>query len=255
MLSPKAFFSFTEIPKAADHRAYNAWHQLDHRPENLLLPGVLWGERWVRSPDCAAAGTAPDDALARLHYLNMYWFKDPADEATAEWSTLAERSFHWGRRDDIHLANRLLMGFFRPIKGYVNSRVLVSADALPFRPTRGIYVSVSRIDEPRTAAAETLFRWYDRERIPDMLNCRGAAGAWSFASESTFSSALDLSGGTSPTSTRIVIVYLDEDPLDFVADLASRPGDPQLAAAETTLLAGPLRTIIPWQWDWFDQPG
>lgn len=254
MSSPKAFFSFTEIPDAADHRAYNSWHQLDHRPENLLLPGVRWGERWVRSPDCVEAGTAPDAVLAKLHYLNMYWFNDPVDQATAEWSTLAERSFHWGRRDDVHLANRLLMGFFRPIKGYVNDRVLVSADALAFRPTRGIYVSVTRIDEPRSADAESLFRWYDRSRIPAMLQCRGAAGAWSFASESTFESALDLSGGASPTSTRIVMVYLDEDPLEFVDDLASRPADTQLQAAETVLLAGPLRTIIPWEWDWFDQP-
>ncbi|HEY2300852.1 MAG TPA: hypothetical protein VGH66_03115 [Acidimicrobiales bacterium] len=252
MFSPKVFFSFTEVPNSGDHRAYNAWHQLDHRPENLLLPGVLWGERWVRSPDCAAAGSGSDPALKNLHYLNMYWFRDPVDDATAEWSALAERSFHWGRRDDVHLANRLLMDFFRPIKGYVNSRVLVSADALPFRPTRGIYVTVTRVDEPRSPEAETLFRWYDRSLIPAMLECRGAAGAWTFASESTFAAPLDLSGNPSPSSTRIVIVYLDDDPLVFAEDLALCQGDAQSEAAETLLAAGPLRTITPWQWDWFD---
>src|SRR5215217_4797281 len=109
MFAPKTFFSFTEVPNPANHRAYNEWHQLDHRPENLLLPGVAWGERWVHSPDCATVTTAPDPALARLHYLNMYWFRDPVEASTAEWSELAERSFHWGRRDDIRLANRLLM--------------------------------------------------------------------------------------------------------------------------------------------------
>jgi hypothetical protein len=252
MLSPKVFFSFTEIPDVLDHRAYNEWHQLDHRPENLSLPGVLWGERWVRSPDCEAMGTAPDHTLARLHYLNMYWFREPVEESTAEWSSLAERSFHWGRRDDVHVAKRLLMGFFRPIKGYVNDRVLVSADALPFRPTRGIHVSVTRIDEPRTPEAEARFRWYDRSRIPALLRCRGAAGAWSFASESTFTSALDLTGDASPVSTRIVIVYLDADPGDVVEDLAQLPVDADVETIETTLLSTPLRTIIPWQWDWFD---
>ena len=65
----KAFFSLTEIPDGTLHRRYNEWHQLDHRPENLRLPGVAWGERWVRSPDCAAAGTSPDPTLANLHYL------------------------------------------------------------------------------------------------------------------------------------------------------------------------------------------
>jgi hypothetical protein len=253
MLSSKVFFSFTEVPELSDHRAYNEWHQLDHRPENLALPGVLWGERWVRSPDCKAMGTAPDQTLARLHYLNMYWFGEPVDQSAAEWSSLAERSFHWGRRGDVHLANRLLMGFFRPIKGYVNDRVLVSADALPFRPSRGVWVSVARVDQPRTPEAETLFRWYDRSRIPALLRCRGAAGAWSFASESTFTSALDLSGDASPASTRIVLVYLDGDPVDFVADLAQVPVDAWVEATETALLSTPLRTIIPWQWDWFDQ--
>ncbi len=116
-------------------------------------------------------------------------------------------------------------GVFPPIKGYVNARVLVSADALPFRPTRGIYVSVTRVDEPRSPEAETLFRWYDRSRIPAMLECRGAAGAWTFASENTFAAPLDLSGDPSPSSTRIVIVYLDEDPLVFVEDLALGQGD------------------------------
>ena len=101
----KAFFSFTEIPDATLHRRYNEWHQLDHRPENLRLPGVAWGERWVHSPDCAAAAAAPDPSLAHLHYLNMYWLRGPVDESVAEWNELAERSFHWGRRDDVHIAS------------------------------------------------------------------------------------------------------------------------------------------------------
>src|SRR3954447_2449949 len=108
----KAFFSFTEIPDGALHGRYNEWHQLDHRPENLRLPGVAWGERWGPSPDCASASTAAADrGLTNLHYLNMYWLRDPVDQSVAEWNELAERSSHWGRRDDVHLANRLLMDF------------------------------------------------------------------------------------------------------------------------------------------------
>ena len=68
MLARKAFFSFTGINDPAKHRDYNEWHQLDHRPENLALPGVVWGERWVHSPDCAAVAvlsfTARDASAA-----------------------------------------------------------------------------------------------------------------------------------------------------------------------------------------------
>src|SRR5437763_17068820 len=84
-LAPQAFFSLTEIPDRTLHRRYNEWHQLDHRPENLRLPGVAWGERWVRSPDCMAGSTAPaDGGLTNLHYLNMYWFRDPIQQRSEE---------------------------------------------------------------------------------------------------------------------------------------------------------------------------
>src|SRR3954452_3808603 len=182
----KVFFSLTEVPDRARHRQYNEWHQLDHRPENLLLPGVAWGERWVRSPDCARAGAEPDPTLPNLHSLNMYWFREPVDQSLAEWHELTERSFHWGRRDDVEIAKRLLLEFFRPIKGYVNPRVLVSADALPFRPTRGIHVTITRVDDPRSHGAERLFRWYDRSLVPAILTRPGVAGVWTFGSESTF---------------------------------------------------------------------
>jgi hypothetical protein len=252
VLAPKAFFSFTEIPDPRDHRAYNEWHQLDHRPENLALPGVRWGERWVRSPDCAEVGPTPAPELRDLHYVNMYWFSEPVEVSTAAWSELAERTFHWGRRDDVRLANRLLMDFFRPVKGYVNARVLVSPDVLPFRPNRGVHVTVSRIDEPRRPEVEELFRWYDRVRIPAVLGCTGAAGAWTFAGESTFTTALDLSGEASPSTTRIVLVYLDDDPLTFTEELAALPVDHD-TSLETTLFSGSLRAITPWEWDWFEK--
>ena len=52
----------------------------------------------------APASTAQADrGLANLHYLNMYWLRDPVAESVAEWNELAERSFHWGRRDDVHI--------------------------------------------------------------------------------------------------------------------------------------------------------
>ena len=46
---PLVFFSFAALddPGPDHHRRYNEWHQLDHRPENLALPGVAWGDRWA----------------------------------------------------------------------------------------------------------------------------------------------------------------------------------------------------------------
>jgi hypothetical protein len=262
MLAPKAFFSFTEIPAPADHRLYNEWHQLDHRPENLALPEVAWGERWVRSPDCAAAGERAGDELAQLHYCNMYWLRDPVDHSVAIFNELAERSFHWGRRPDVDIARRLLMGFFHPIMGYVAPRVLISEDVVPVRPNRGIHLHLSHIAEPRTREAKALFQWYDQVRIPALLDCPGVAGAWTFASDSTFETALEFSPGSSPSSTRIHLLYLDEDPVAVAGTIAEREGDwlasgaaRDTSAVEDVVFSGPLRAITPWEWGWFDHVG
>ena len=63
MFSERAFFSFIELTDPEQHREYNEWHQLDHRPENLLLPGVAWGDRWARRRD-RDPSTSADGELA-----------------------------------------------------------------------------------------------------------------------------------------------------------------------------------------------
>lgn len=248
MSASRAFFSFTSIPDPADHRAYNEWHQLDHRPENLALPGVTAGERWVRTPACAAAGRAAP-GFDGLHYVNMYWFADPVERTVAAWQELAERSFHWGRREDVHIAERLAMMHVRPVSGRAATRVRVGPDALPHRPNRGVHVTMTVTNEPRSGEAERRNRWWHDEYVPAQLTRPGVAGCWTFASESNFATHLDL-GGTPQPSTRIVLFYLDEHPVDVAATLdpiAASTG----AIGETVLLHTPLDAITPWAWDWF----
>jgi hypothetical protein len=264
------FFSFTEVPDRAHHIAYNEWHQLDHRPENLDLDGVRWGERWVRTPRCAAASEATDE-LAATHYVNLYWFRSPAAAAIAEWQQLAERSFQWGRRADVAIATRLMMGFFTTVKGYAAPRVRVSADALVFRPTTGVHVLVTRLADPHAVASEQLATWYDAVYIPTLLERVGVAGAWTFSSAST---TLDPSWSPVEGSTtfemagndrglfRVVVCFLDhDDPVAMGGEVNGlwRESRAQLAAglgdAEAVVLASPLESITPWQWDWFDHDG
>jgi len=247
MLAVKNFFSFAEIPDPALHRAYNEWHQLDHRPENLALPGVAWGERWVRTPRCAAVSTTGTE-LAGLHYANLYWFAAPASESVAGWEDLAERAFQWGRRDDIHIVTRLLMTHVRPIAGRVSPRLQLSAEALPFRPNRGIVLSVTRVDQPRSAAAELRFGWWQRDYVPAQLERPGVAGCWTFTSLSTFAVHADLSSTPPPPSVRFVVHFLDEDPVDTFAAFDPLEPDP----VESVLFHGPLEVIHPWAWDWFE---
>lgn len=251
MLAKKVFFSFLELTDAGRHREFNEYHQLDHRPANLALPGVVWGDRWVRTPVCRAASSGASERLGSIHYVAMYWFADPVSASVAEWEQLGERAFQWGRRPETDWARRQV-GYFVPLKGYVNPRVRVSEDVLPFRPVRGVHVIVSEAVEPHASVTERLWSWYDRVRIPALLTCDGVAGAWTFYSEwSTL-------GDGSPDQKgrfRVTLVYLDQAPDVWLADRRRRSAGWEgfdTPGAETILLDSPLEPIVPWHWDWFD---
>ncbi|MFC0865832.1 hypothetical protein ACFHYQ_26390 [Sphaerimonospora cavernae] len=256
----RVFFAFPHLTDPRRHGDYNAWHQLDHRPENLALPGVIHGDRWVRSPDCRAAGTA-DEWLREADYMAMYWFAEPAKQSIKQWRELGDTTLQQGRRPDLEWTSRPLMGTFRPVRGYVHPRVRISAAALPFRPHTGIQVFVTAVDDANGPQAETLFDWYDRVRIPQLLGTSGVAGAWSFRSETVSVAGADGSPQPLTDSTiRIILCYLDAEPVEVAREMAARePGwtaaepPPAGAARERVLLASPLRTIQPWQWDWFDR--
>lgn len=260
-----AFVGITKVDSRADHRLYNEWHQLDHRPENLLLDGVAWGERWVRSPDCSEATAAASEPWNDFHYLNSYWFKEPVERSIAQWAALADRSFHWGRRPELAVATRPFMSFFRPVLGLCAPRVLVSADALPLRPNRGVYLTVTRsaaVADRARAQLQERFDWYRRSGFPRMLEAPGVAGVWALAGDSDLAPESWVgreasTERTEATALRLHLYFCDGDPL-AVAQLVSDAGVEGTVLApggevEELVFAGPLRAIAPWHWDWFDR--
>jgi hypothetical protein len=256
MRARKAYFSFSHLSDQTRHHAYNSWHQLDHRPENLALDSVLYGERWVHTPRCAASRRAADPVLAPVQYVTAYWFAEPSEPSISEWQELAEISFQWGRRPDRPWTLRPLQGFFSCVQTYVNPALPLSAEALPYRPKRGVYVVATRVRAPHSDEAQSLFQWYDAKAIPAHVARPGIAGACTFSSDST---TLDEGWQERPgTATfdagtgergqiRVYLYFLDADP--HSGDFAPPSGEPQ---TEQVLFAGALETITPWQWDWFN---
>jgi hypothetical protein len=254
--SKRVLFSLTEVTDPTKHREYNIWHQLDHRPENLALPGISWGERFVNSPDCARVRFHADPEFANLHYCNHYWFEEPLEQTKRDFHDLGETTRQLGRRPDIPISKRPLVDFFIPVKGYANPRVLVSPEALRFRPIRGIFFHLWEILEPDSADSEAMMVWHDQVHIPDWLSCPGVTGAWTFVREPAGSVA---PGVSKPTSQRVDLYYLDEDPVEVVAGIVAREREWRSAGrlrdnarTRRDIYSGPFRTIVPWQWDWFD---
>ncbi len=154
------FFSFTEITDPSAHEAYNAWHQLDHLPEQFTLEGVRFGQRWVRSPHCRDAEAATGPVLEPFHYMTLYLLRDR--DVVGPFVKLGERLY---AEDRFFAARRaVLSGPFDVIGSWAAPRVAVSPGAVPFRPSHGVYVVVG---PPLDGAT--------------LVDVPGVAGAWQFA--------------------------------------------------------------------------
>ncbi|WP_300681861.1 hypothetical protein [Nocardioides sp.] len=246
--APLAFFSFPEVTDPGRHQDYNAWHQLDHLPENRALGSVLHGERWVRTPACreasAALGLPADSTLDAAHYVAMYWFAEGVggrvEPGVKEWKELGESTRLAGRRPELDWTVRRLTGMFCPEHGVVAPRALVSVGALPLRPHRGIVLDVALAEDPEAPMPET--------RAEDLGP--GVAGEWLFTSTTVTPTPVGDGTGLAVDPgegrLRIRVQYCDGDPFDVLG--VSAPASP----GTTTLLRTPLLPIQPWEWDWFD---
>ncbi len=140
------FFSFTEITDPSEHRSYNEWHQLDHMPEQYPLPGMAFGQRWVSTPACRAARTVDGPLLAPIHYVTLYLMTEPVEPTLEEFHALGGRLRQLGRFHEHRRAR--LSGPFEVATVAAAPRVAISAEAVPFRPNRGVYLVVEDLPTP-----------------------------------------------------------------------------------------------------------
>ncbi len=230
------FFSFTEITDPAEHKSYNEWHQLDHVPEQYPLAGVVFGQRWVSTPACRRARAVDDPTLAPVHYMTLYLMGEPVDATLEEFRALGGTLREAGRFH-AHRRSRLSGPFV--VSGTAAApRVLVSAEAVPYRPNRGVYVVVRE----GTSSAS------DADLAEALLAHDGVAGVWTFATDSRF----DRHGWRAADKT-ITVCYLDAAPLTLASRLGQVAQDVSDAPGRPVLFSGPFETITPWSWDWFDE--
>ncbi|MDL9979347.1 hypothetical protein [Microbacterium candidum] len=219
MFAELAFFSFVELTDPSQHGSYNRWHLFDHRPENLALPGVAWGERWAVTDESRAQPGA-DPEFAGVDYVAMYWFRPPVEQSVREWDALGEASFQWGRGPIIPGVRRPMLAFFLPVKGYSSASALVSPEVLPYRPNRGVQVTATRFDDPHALDVHAAHEYEDRMLIPRLLEVDGVAGVWTFSyshPQRHSSLPFDESPVQAPGSVRVRLVYLDGDPTETAA--------------------------------------
>jgi hypothetical protein len=240
------FFSFTEITDPSEHRGYNEWHQLDHMPEQYPLRGVAFAQRWVSTPACRAARAVDKDPLSSVHYMTLYLMTEPLGQTVDEFMDLGRQLYSLGRFHQYRRA--VVSGAHQWLDAHVAPRVRIAAETVPYRPNRGIYVTVEEPhrDADTTEYLEWMRRWHEHE-ADRWTAVGGIAGSWSFAT-----SPFLRDSRWTPGNRRITVHYLDGDPLE-VAD-AVRPllEDRWRDAPVNPIHAGPYETILPFHWDWFD---
>ena len=246
------FFSFTEITDPSEHRAYNEWHQLDHMPEQYPLPGVVFGQRWVSTPACRTARAYDDISLAPIHYMTLYLMGEPVDATLEEFRALGQHLHAVGRFHE-HRRSRL-SGPFTVTSQEAAARVLVSARSVPYRPNRGVYVVVREGsalaggESSSTGAVRHDRRVEDEPLTGALLEAGGVAGVWTFATDRRFDAH-----SWRPGDKTITVCYLDAEPLAVASRLSELVCAEAAARDWSVVFAGPLETITPWSWDWFDE--
>jgi hypothetical protein len=206
------FFSFTEVTDPGAHEAYNEWHQFDHLPEQLTLDGIHFGQRWVCSPWCRQVRVKVSPLLEPCQYMTLYLLRDadvlPSFFALAE-RLRAEQRFFASRH--AHLA-----GPYEVTGRWAAPQAKLSAAAVPFRPTTGIYVVVG----PPVDGAS-------------MSTHVGVVGVWQFTDRAA--------------DRHITVAFLKGS----LSDTALPLGEWCLAADPAPEWAGPLERIEASQWGWF----
>lgn len=240
------FFSFTEITDPGAHRAYNEWHQLDHMPEQLPIPGIVYGQRWVSTPACRAARAVDEEPLRPVHYVTLYLMADPVDRTLRDFMEVGQQLRALGRFFQARRA--AISGPLQWLDAHAAPRVLVNPEAVPYRPNRGVYLVV---EEPTPDAGPAMLDAWVRGLHEGWADTAcavpGVAGVWQFASSPALQGP-----GWSPGHRRITVCYLDGPPLEAAAALAPLLEDRWRDAPVRPVHAGPYETVVPYEWDWFD---
>jgi hypothetical protein len=241
-------FSLSHHSPSGDDRPYLEWHQLDHMPEQYLLPGLLFGQRWATTPACQAARAAEVGDWAKVANAVCYLMGNPVDETLDEFLTLGRALAEMGRFSQ-SLPSQFLAGL-RLLHAQAAPRALISDDVVPFRPNKGIYLIVEELDDAAgTRAQDDHLQRIHTEVLPELVSVPGVAGALAFGT----SPAVRRPTFT-PGAFRITACYLDEDPATVGAALTPVLKRIWQTAPVRPLLAAPFESMMIWDWDRFGPP-
>lgn len=211
--------------RAADGRdaEYLEWHSLDHRPEQHRIAGLRHSLRVVSTPACRAARLVSDARFDAVDHLMTYFFA--ADAAFEQFNVLSAAL--GGERRPFRLQS-VYANYFHLAGKLASRRAIAGADVIPWRPARGIVLIVEQGEQSPAS----------------LVDIEGVAGLWWY------------SGGKPPVANfadnsglQVTCCFTDEDPIDTAQRLRASLERRWSAGQAMPLLAAPLYTLVPFEWD------
>jgi hypothetical protein len=204
----------SRAPEGRDAQ-YLEWHSLDHRPEQYRVAGLRHSLRLVSTPACRAARAASDPHYDAVDHVMTYFFARTAalDQFTALSAALGgdRRPF---RMPTVHASYFALAGKIAA------RRAIAGADVMPWRPSRGIYLI---LEHGALSPAE-------------LVGVDGVAGIWWHQ-------------GGDNGGLQLTYCFTDEDPVQVAPGMREPLAQRWAAGKVVPLLAAPLYTLVPFQWD------
>jgi len=240
------FFSLSHHSPTGDDRPYLEWHQLDHMPEQYQLPGLILGQRWASTPACRAARGVEVGDWSRVEHVVCYLMGRPVDETIDEFLALGRHLAELGRFPQ-SLPSQY-RGGLRLLEAHAAPRALISAEVVPFRPHRGVYLIVEEPADP--AAQDEFLQRRHVELLPELVSVPGVAGAWRYTTTPSIRRPMFTDG-----QFQMTVCYLDEDPATVAVSLAPVVARARTSAPSRVLLAAPFESLMAWDWDRFGPPG
>jgi hypothetical protein len=163
-----------EVPAELEAE-FNDWYDLDHQPEHVSLPDVLYGRRYKAPARAAgsAALIASDLTSGHPNYATLYLMGGPADftgEAAQAGHRTKDRELR--RQGRFWSAGRVVYTtYWRFQAASTRPSLRISAEAAPFIAHRGLIAAVGRPGP--SAGLDDACRWWDEVEIPDLFDVPG----------------------------------------------------------------------------------
>ena len=160
-------FSLSASAADGDDSRYLRWHHLDHLPQQYEVAGLLYGQRWVSTPECLALRPVQSERFEPVNHVVHYLFGEPVAQAVDDFFAFRDHLIEIGRFPE-WLPNRLVSGG-EPVEVHAAPSASVTAEVVPYRPNRGAYLVIEQCDPPGDSA-----RWSAEhvERAARHRRCR-----------------------------------------------------------------------------------